>query len=87
MVAAQQQDTHNTNGSLHVSISLRPSTSNVGNTILSADSSLLYDTSVSHVSFSGLDISESNQTLAGQEVLLPESSISPGFNNGAPGVR
>ncbi|MEW8546816.1 MAG: reverse transcriptase family protein [Candidatus Thiodiazotropha sp.] len=83
MVAAQQQDTHYTDDSLNISTPMRPSNSSVDNTVLSADSNLSYDTYVSHVSFSGSGISESNQIPAGQEASLPDSSLSTGIDHGA----
>ena len=78
MVAAQQQDTYYTYDNLHVSASMRPSGSDIVNTILSSDNNLINDTCVSYASFSGADISVSNQTPTEQESSYSDSSLSTG---------
>ena len=62
MVAAKQLDTYYNCDILHVSTSMRPSSSDTDNIFWSSDSNLSNDTCVSYVSFSGADISVSNQT-------------------------
>ena len=62
MVTAKQLDTYYNCDNLHVSTSMRPSSSDTDNTFWSSDSNLSNDTCVSYVSFSGADISVSNQT-------------------------
>lgn len=78
MVEVQLQDTHYTCDNLHVSAAMRPSSSNIDNTILSSDSNLINDTCVSNVSFSDADISVNNQTPAEQEGSCSDCSLSPG---------
>ena len=62
MVTAKQLDTYYNCDNLHVSTSMRPSSSDTDNTFWASDSNLSNDTCVSYVSFSGADISVSNQT-------------------------
>ena len=66
----------NTQINLHVTQSMRPSSSVTDNRIMSND--LINDSDVSYVSFSGADISASNQTPAEQEGSYSYNSLSPG---------
>ena len=68
----------NTQINLHVTQSMRPSSSVTDNTIMSSDNDLINDSGVSYASFSGADISASNQTPAEQEGSYSYDSLSPG---------
>ena len=78
MVAAELQDTQYNYDNLHVSPSMRPKSSNIGNTFLSSDSNLINYVYVSYVSFSG---SANNQTHAEQEGSLSSIFLSPGSDH------
>ena len=71
----------NTQINLHVTQSMRPSSSVTDNRIMSND--LINDSDVSYVSFSGADISASNQTPAEQEGSYSYNSLSPGSDLGS----
>ena len=78
MVAVQLQDTQNNYDNLHVSPSMKPTSSDIGNTFLSSDSNLINDACVSYVSFSG---SANNQTHAEQDGSFSSNYLSPGSDH------